>query len=264
MRQPDHKISIKWFVALGAKPQATVRLFCFSHAGAGSASYRGWSDAAPQNLEVCTVQLPGRENRLREPPFTSLVELAGGVADNFPMGDGLPFAFFGHSLGAMVAFETIRQLRRSEKPMPVALFVSASRAPQLPWPHPDVRHLDDIALLTEVHRRYGSVPEVILQDVELRELLTPTLRADLTLIETYRHEPETPFDFPVLAFGGNADRMVERAALEKWSEQTSASFQLRMLEGEHLFLQSRRRELMQEIGETIGFTHTHLATPSFR
>lgn len=262
MQPTDHKVSNKWIVAPQIRAEVVARLFCFPHAGAGGAAYRGWSDAAPREVEVNTVQLPGRENRLREAPFTSLVELARALVDNLPIGNDLPFAFFGHSLGAIIAFETIRQLRRSGKALPAALFVSASRAPQLPWPHAPVRQLGDVELLTEVHRRYGSVPEVILQDAELRELLTPTLRADMSVIETYRYEAEAPFEFPVVAFGGDTDRMVSPPELEGWREQTVGAFRLRMVAGDHLFLQSARGILLEEIGAVLGLSDSRFAAPN--
>jgi medium-chain acyl-[acyl-carrier-protein] hydrolase len=264
MRHPDHSSSNRWIVAAGSKPEATVRLFCFSHAGAGGAAYRGWGGAAPLELEVCTVQLPGRENRLREAPFTSLTELVKALTDSLQSTNDRPFAFFGHSLGAIIAFETVRQLRRSGGPLPTTLFVSASRAPQLPWPHPPVQHMGDLELLNEVHRRYGSVPSLILEDVELRQLLTPALRADMTLIENYHYEMEAPFDFPIVAFGGDIDSMVGRSEIERWNEQTSKSFKLRMLDGDHLFLQTRCKDLLEDIGSALGLADGHFLTSTAR
>jgi medium-chain acyl-[acyl-carrier-protein] hydrolase len=163
-----------------------------------------------------------------------------------------PFAFYGHSLGAIVAFETARWLRHTGRALPNTLFVSASRAPHLPWPHPSVRHLNDVDLLNEIHRRYGSVPEIVLEDAELRGLLTPALRADMSLIETYRYEPEAPFAFPIFAFGGDTDHMVGHAEINEWGTQTSGPFHFRMLPGAHLFLQSRREELLEEISSALG------------
>jgi surfactin synthase thioesterase subunit len=256
--------SSKWIVVAKPRERAAARLFCFSHAGAGGSAYRGWSDAAPAELEICMIQLPGRESRLREPALTSLAEIVQPIVKALEPRTDVPFAFFGHSMGALVAFETARELRRVGGGSPVALFVSASRAPQLPWPHPPVRHLTDVELLTEVNRRYESVPDVIIQDAELRELLTPALRADMTLVETHAYQPENPFGFPVVAFGGDADRMVKRPELEQWRAHTADSFRLRMLSGDHLFLQARRQELLADIVETMGLHADQLVTPSAR
>src|SRR3954468_16780518 len=174
-----HAHSSRWIIVPRRRRDALARLFCFPHAGVGISAYRGWADAAPEGLEVCLIQPPGRENRLREAPLTSIPETAATlVAELEPLSE-IPFAFFGHSLGAVVAFETVRALQRAGAVLPSALFVAASRAPQLAWPHPPVRHLEDVPLLEVLNRRYGSVPQVVLDDPELRELLVPAVRADM-------------------------------------------------------------------------------------
>jgi medium-chain acyl-[acyl-carrier-protein] hydrolase len=106
------------------------------------------------------------------------------------------------------------------------------------------------------------VPDVILADEELRRLLSPALRADMALVETYRYEPEAPFDFSFIAFGGDEDRMVRRPELEQWSAQTSGEFRLRMMSGDHLFLQAKRSELMADVTSTLGLSGGRMATPS--
>jgi medium-chain acyl-[acyl-carrier-protein] hydrolase len=151
-----------------------------------------------------------------------------------------------------VAFETARHLRRMGAGLPAALFVSASRAPQLPWPHAPVRQLDDMALLTEVHRRYGSVPSIVFDDAELRTLLTPALRADMSLIETYAYEAAAPFACPVIAFGGDRDPMVGRPELDAWAVQTTGAFQFHSLDGDHLFLQSQRERLLHTVADVLA------------
>jgi medium-chain acyl-[acyl-carrier-protein] hydrolase len=246
-----------WIVAASPKPDAAKRLYCFSHAGAGGAAFRGWGESAVDALEVCTVHLPGRENRLRETPKTSVHELVGPLAEVIVTAysdDERPFAFYGHSMGAIVAFETARELRRQGHPLPEALFVGASRAPQMVWPHSPVRDLDDVALLTEVHRRYGSVPAIIMEDADLRALLTPTLRGDMSIVETYRFSPERSFEFPIVAFAGDRDSMVARAEMEGWAEHTSGAFQLRTVSGDHIFLQPQRDMLLTEVARTLRLT----------
>jgi len=207
---------------------------------------------APDELEVCLLQPPGRENRLREVPLTSITALVDSLVAELEPRCDIPFAFFGHSMGAIVAFETTRRLRRMGAPLPSALFVAASRAPQLVWPHPPVRHLEDIALLEALNRRYDSVPQVVFDDPELRALLTPTVRADMAAVETYAYETEAPFDLPLFAFGGDDDTMVGRQELQHWSAQTTSSFRLRMMSGTHLFAQERRDDLIAEIAAALS------------
>lgn len=267
MREPYHQISNGWIISARPKPDAEVRLYCFSHAGAGGAAYRGWAEAAPERLEVCTVHLPGREARLREEPYTSVHDMVAPLVQALETVRDLserPFAFYGHSMGAVVAFETARELRRRDLPLPKALFIGASRAPQLGWPHAPVRQLEDMALLTEVHRRYGSVPAIIMEDAELRALLTPMLRADMSVVETYRLSPERSFEFPIVAFSGDRDPMVARADMEGWSEQTSGPFSLRSVPGEHIFLQTQREALLADIASALGVGVTESNSTSNR
>ncbi len=251
LRREEIKASNGWLVVAGARPSARYRLICFSPAGTGAASFRGWAELAPPWLEICTVQLPGRETRLREAPIGDLEVLVPQVVAAIRPSLDRPVAFYGHSLGSIIAFETARLLRRQGGPVPRAFFVGASRPPQLPWPDPPVRDLPDLELLQEVNRRYDSVPAVVMAEAELRELLTPALRADMSLIETYRYRPEMPFDFPLLVFGGDADRKVTAVDLAQWQDQTLGSFELRRFSDGHLFLLPRRRELVTAIAAVL-------------
>lgn len=261
MGRPDYSNSSRWIVVPKPRQHALARLFCFPHAGVGSSAYRGWADAAPEGLEVCLIQPPGRESRLREAPLTSVADIVSNLMAELEPLCEMPFAFFGHSLGAVVAFETVRRLQRLGAPLPSALFVAASRAPQLAWPHPHVRHLEDVALLEVLNRRYGSVPQVVFRDPELRELLTPAVRADMTAVETYAYEANAPFELPLFAFGGDEDRMVGRQELQHWSAQTTGSFRLRMMPGKHLFAQEKRDDLIAEIAAALSIPSDRRSAP---
>ncbi len=241
----------QWIVCPQPKPMAPLRMFCFPYAGVGVSAFRGWWDQLP-DLEVCFVQTPGRENRIHETPVSAIPELVRSIAASLASWVDRPYVFYGHSLGAIVAFETIRALRRGTQRQPEHLFVSASRAPQLPWPNLPVRHLSDLDLLAEVNRRYGSVPKLVVDDPEMRELVVPALRADFALIETYRYTEEPPLECPISAFGGEYDSMVPAGPLEAWRHQTSKEFNLRMLPGDHLFLGSLRRELLGLISAELA------------
>ncbi len=163
-----------------------------------------------------------------------------------------PYIFYGHSFGAIVAFEIARELRRRRFAEPEHLFVSAGRAPHLRWPHPPIGQLTVRDLLREVHRRYGAVPAEILEDVELQELFVPALRADLTMLETYHYTPERPLGCGITVFGGRQDCMVDTAALDGWRDHTSGEFQVHRLEGGHMFLQTARAWLLESISSTLA------------
>lgn len=230
-----------------AAPNAQFRLFCFPFAGAGAAAYRGWPEKTLPGCEALLVQPPGRENRIREAGYTSLTALAAQLGGEILAWIDRPYALFGHSMGGLLAFEVARWLRRSRAPEPLALFVSASRAPYQRWPDPPVHRLSDRAFLDEIDRRYRSVPPVVLSDPELRELLTPGIRADMTMVETYECAAEPPLPCPIWAFGGSSDTEVTEAELAGWQQQTSAGFSLTMFDRGHIYLQEEAATLTQSI-----------------
>ena len=249
MLRPGH-----WIVCPQPRPKARQRLFCFPHAGVGTSVFRGWAQELNADAEVCLLQLPGREGRLREQLPTAIRELTPAIAE--AMSDLLdrPFAFYGHSLGATIAFETALQLREMSLAQPFHLFVGASPAPQLPWEHPHLRTLSENEFLSEVQRRYGGLPREVISDAEMRALLLPILRADVAMIETYSDSANAPLSCDITAFGGRADSMVKPGALEAWREQTTGRFRMQMLDGDHLFLRSNRTKLMRSIANELQTT----------
>ena len=225
----------RWIPFRKPDPQSRLRLFCFPYAGAGALIFHKWSDALPRDIEVCPIQLPGRGTRLTEPPFTKLPGLVEALARVLvPLLDK-PFAFFGHSLGALIGFELARQIRRQHGLHPVRLFVSAGRAPQIPHRAPPIHTLPDNEFLAEL-RRLNGTPRELLDHEELMEVMLPIVRADFALYETYLYSAEPPLTCPISAFGGLQDRKVSASDLEAWRSQTSASFSLRMFPGDHFFL----------------------------
>jgi medium-chain acyl-[acyl-carrier-protein] hydrolase len=196
------------------------------------------------------VQLPGREQRLIDPPFTRLQPLVEELERVLEPYLDVPYALFGHSLGAFIVFELARALRRHHTPQPSYLFVAGSRAPQLPSKLPPIHALPDPEFLNGL-RRYEGTPEEALQHAELMELLLPTLRADFSLTETYHYLPEPLLQTPISVFGGLEDPVVETEELSAWREQTCGQFKLRLLPGDHFFVQSAREELLRAIVEDL-------------
>jgi medium-chain acyl-[acyl-carrier-protein] hydrolase len=169
-----------------------------------------------------------------------------------------PFAFFGHSLGALVAFELSREIRRQHDLLPVHLFVSGCGAPQSLYPHPPIGMLPDTAFLEEL-RQLNGTPAEVLEHEELMQLLLPTLRADFTARETYAYADEPPLDCPISAFGGMQDGRVERDRLEAWRDQTSGPFSLHTFPGGHFFLHSSQSLLLQTLSHALE-QHGHVVT----
>jgi medium-chain acyl-[acyl-carrier-protein] hydrolase len=225
-------------------------LFCFPYAGGSALVFNKWQESLSPFVEVCPVQLPGRGNRLDVPPFTDmdpLVEAAGAAL--LPYFD-MPFAFFGHSMGASISFELARLLRREGRRLPLHLYISGRRAPHIIDNDPPLHHLPEAELLDEL-RELNGTPKEVLEHPELMQMMLPLLRADFSVAETYICKNEPPLNIPVTVFGGLADKDIEREELEAWREYSTASFKLRMLAGDHFFLHSSQSMLLQLLSSEL-------------
>jgi medium-chain acyl-[acyl-carrier-protein] hydrolase len=210
-----------------------------------------WARELAPSIDVCAVQLPGRENRLREPACMSMHGLVDGIFDALRPYLDVPFALFGHSMGALVAFELARRLRAESAPSPVRLFVSGHRAPQLPRRHAPITHLPDAEFLAEVVARYDGVPAEVLRHADLMALLLPCLRADLALIESYACGEEGPLGCPISAYGGQDDPEATVADLAAWQSHTRAGFTLTRFSGTHFFIRSARSALLAAVAREL-------------
>src|SRR5690349_11525411 len=244
------RITSPWIVQPKPNPNAAMRLFCFPYAGGAPHIYRDWPDNLPPFIEVCAVQLPGRGNRLREQSYTSFKTLVPDAATALrPLMDR-PFAFFGHSMGALAAFEVARVLRDCGNRQPEILFVSGSRAPQLPREGMKTHDLPDDEFIEEL-RRLNGTPEEVLDHPELLEIVLPLVRTDFAVTESYEYVEQPPLNRPLIVFGGLADTEVGRERLEPWSRQTSDRFKLVMLPGDHFFLHSQQRTMLNMIAREL-------------
>jgi medium-chain acyl-[acyl-carrier-protein] hydrolase len=242
----DTQVAGPWISYPAAAPDAPVRLFCLPYAGGGASIYRQWPASLP-DVEVATVELPGRETRLAEPAFIAMAPLVAELADAVEPHLDKPYAVFGHSMGARIAFELARELRRRNAPTPLALFVSGCKAPHIPRvPTPSMSAVPDRVFAGMLQQISGTPPEVF-DDPELLQFLLPTLRADFTLIDAYEYADERALPCPIRAFGGTADPEVPEDALLGWQAHTSSSFRMRRLPGDHFIVRTRQRELAAAI-----------------
>lgn len=247
----DTPIISPWIQYRQYKLKARIRLFCLPHAGSGASLFRTWPENVPPEIEICPIQLPGRENRLSDAPFSCMSQLIAPLAQAlFPYLD-MPYALFGHSMGSLICFDLARYLRHvGHDQAPIHLFVSGHRAPQLPDPDPPIHALPAPEFVKELRRLKGT-PEEVLQHEELLQLLIPLLKADFSLCETYVYKHERSLDCPITAFGGLQDEEVSREALASWSQQTSASFSIRFFVGNHFFIYQEQAALLQAITQAL-------------
>jgi len=232
-----------WWVVPAARQAPRLRLFCFPYAGGSATAYHRFGQALPADVEMVSLQVPGRGFRMREPAICELGALLAAVEAAIAPRLDRPYALFGHSLGALVAFEIARRLRRSGRPAPVHLFASASPAPQATHA---LRVSTDLAapeFWAGVHELYGT-PAQVLADPELLNLVVPPLKIDVQLIASYRYLTEPPLATPITALIGNRDPMVDRAAAEEWRVETTAGFAVHEVPGPHLYLQDAPAELI--------------------
>lgn len=235
-----------WIAYHKLNHNAKIRLFCIPYAGAGASVFRTWAENLSDFIDICPIQLPGRENRFTESPIYQLDAIVEGLISALHPLLNLPIAFFGHSMGALVSFELARSLSSLNLASPHYLFVSGCHAPQTPW---SLKHIHDLPtkLLIKELRRFNGTSEEVLQNEELIELLLPLFRADLSVFETYYYKPRPPLSFPISAFGGTNDSRVSKNDLLDWKSQTTEGFTLRMLLGDHFFLSGSQRELLAGI-----------------
>lgn len=230
--------------------KAKFRLFCFPYAGGSSAIFRSWSRVIHRDIEVVPVVLPGREIRLREPSFTQLEPLVEALTrEIFALLDR-PFAFLGHSMGALISYELARRLRSERSLETDHLFISGRRAPQLPERDPEIHTLPDAEFVAEIQRLNGT-PKEALEHAELMELLIPMLRADFSICRTYNFVPGPQLKCSITAIGGTHDDTATQAKLEGWCELTTGRCRVRMLEGDHFFINQKRDEIIRIVEQSL-------------
>ncbi len=240
-----------WFPDAGAASGRVFRLFCFPHAGGGRMSFHGWQSQLPEGVVLAPACLPGRESRLAESPIERMEVLVEALGGQIRPYTAQPFAFFGHSLGAVVGFELVRWLRRNGLPQPVALFASGARAPLFRQDHVPPPDPTDEEFLEELERLEGMPAEALHHPEALRVLL-PALKADAALYRRYAYREEAPLGCPIFVYGGEADPNVEPHHLERWKELTTAASSVRILPGGHFFLIGNRDEFLARLGEDIA------------
>jgi surfactin synthase thioesterase subunit len=225
-----------------------MRIYCFPHSGGAAGEYVRWSDHLP-GAEVWGVQLPGRGRRIAEPPHTTMAELVRAVVGEIDF--ARPYVLLGHSLGALVAYETALELRRRGRPGPAAVVVSGYEAPHLHRPGDALHELDAGALLDAIDAAHGTVPAEVRADPELSELMVGGLRADLAIVASYQPAAADPLPCPLVVLGGLDDEH-PRAALAAWKSCTTDRFELRMFAGDHFYFREHPDDVLRFLADTVA------------
>jgi surfactin synthase thioesterase subunit len=216
------------------------------YAGSGASLFRTWTDEIAEAIEICPIQLPGRENRLRESPFADLSLLSDVLVKALSPYLDMPYALFGHSMGALISFEVCRRLEQSAVIPPMHLFVSGRSAPDLPDPHPVSPQLPDDEFIGELRRLQGTTEEV-LENREFLQMLLPLLRADFTLSDSYVYTEKDPLSCPITAFGGFEDIEAPPDMLHPWAGHTRNSFEVHFYHGKHFFILDEYKSMIEHI-----------------
>ena len=220
--------------------------------------FRNWPRYLPSEIEVCAVQYAGRGSRLAEPLGEDVVDVMNGIYADLQPFLKKPFAFFGHSMGALVSYEFARRLQREKQPEPFQLFVSGCTGPQVRYIDEPTYDLPEPEFIAELERLQGT-PAEVLENAELMQLMMPIIRADFKASQTYKYIPGPPLECPIRAFGGLKDEMVTREKVEAWSEHTTGSFRAQMLPGDHFFLNTSQSLLTRIIAQEL-LIHLNRAT----
>jgi pyochelin biosynthetic protein PchC len=247
----------RWIRTFQPSPESRMRLFCFPFAGGAASYYFPYSTALSPRFEVQAIQYPGRQERRKEPCVENISDLADSIFDALSCATDRPYAFFGHSMGAVVAYEVARRLQRAGRRGPRWLFVSGRRAPSRHRAE-SVYRRDDSGLVAELRTLGGTDPRW-LDDAELLATILPPIRSDYRAIETYRHVPGPPLDCPVTALAGDSDPYASVGEVTAWQEHSAAEFQLRLFAGGHFFLDAYRQEVLDIISGTLK----EVLTPTF-
>lgn len=249
------KVNTGWFIGSDQQTNAPLQLICFPHAGGAASAYHSWRKQL--TVDLLAVQLPGREGRMKEPHIFDFKQAIQELADAYETDeairrDGRPVVFFGHSMGAILAYEVTHELARRKAELPMLLLVSG-RAPPSHQPKEALLHpLPDEAFIDELDWRFGGVPAVLRDEPDLMALFLPILRADLTMLECHSAPTLGAVPVPIYAFGGRQDTRAPRHWLEDWAAHTSDFQGVQQFDGAHFYLHDANSGFLNGLAETLA------------
>jgi medium-chain acyl-[acyl-carrier-protein] hydrolase len=249
---------------IGHNPKASLRVYCFPYAGGSAHIFETWRKHLPASVEVASVELRGRGRRSDEELVSRFDRHVEEIIADLLSHPEMETVLFGHSMGALIAFEVARAFRAAGRRLPRRLYVSGHRAPHLPDNDPTLHACSDAVLIDRL-RDWKGTPEEVLGNPKMLSLLLPILRADLAAAAGYRYRLDAPLECPVVAFGGRQDAEASPDELSAWSGHTTSTFDLHLFKGDHFFIQDPASGFMEHFRQDLGlicaeiFMRTHVA-----
>lgn len=241
-----------WLTYFTPRPHAKVRLFCIPHGGGGAQNFKDWAESLPEFIEVVALSFPGRGSRHAEPAIHSMGELVNEIVNAITPFLDKPYAFFGHSVGALVAYEVVCRIEQANQTegttlkLPMRLITSAHEVPAESHADTPMYQLSDAELLTKIGE-LGLVPDEALQNKELVDFILPPLRADFEVSETYQWQKVEPLTVPITATLGDQDTLLTEQDMQGWRAYTCRDFAFKCYEGDHFYTVSKMSELLADI-----------------
>jgi len=244
--------SSPWLVRSGCHAPA-LRLYCFPYSGGHAGIYSSWHQALGPSIEICAVQLPGRAERFGEPPSTSMSEVVAALTALLSRDQDIPYGFFGHSFGALLAFETARSCVENGLMEPVHFFASGCDAPQQRAPSRGLDLLSDQDLIAELSQ-CGGTPSALLANERAMRLFLPAIRSDLSMARTYVYADGPSLSTPISVLAGTYDDQGMAKHSAAWSRETTGKASVHWFDGDHFFVNSHRREVLDLVRSLLRET----------
>lgn len=242
----------EWFVSVFEKDKKLKesRIFLFPYAGGGISSFKNWQNNF-ENTELICAQYPGRERKISEDPLNNLEKLISNLYDYITplINDNTPYYFFGHSFGTKVVYELVLKIQNNNLKMPSGIILSAGKAPCYKEKNP-IYNLDNIKFLQQL-KRFSSIPEELISNMDIMKLFIPMIKADFEMDEKYFKEDIIHINCPVMAFMGSEDKEMQLEELLKWKYYTSKSFNYKIINGGHMFINTNTDKVVKEIKKFI-------------
>ena len=243
----------KWFYVPKPNPKAKARLFCFHYAGGTAEMYHKWAEEIPEEIELCSIQLPGRSKRINETPYKDIETLIDELHNAIKPYLDVPFAYFGHSMGAMILFDYTQYLFKRNLTLPFYLLIAARKAPNIQSFHPHLHNLTDDEMIGFV-RGLDIRPDAFFDNQDLLKKSIPMIKSDFEIVEKWKFDTDTvPLSIPIWVFGGESDEYVSKNELESWKNFTKVDFKAQHFVGDHFFIldDSHRKTILKIITESI-------------